>query len=162
MESSINFVNRRFSQMKKSLSPSVANVQIHMDVFQERNSDDIKLPAAGYINYHLCLNAQTKEPHTECDSSYTIISVPNQTLGVTNKGFRNHGSFEMIVNSEITIVVPMKIGTVLTYSGYLLTHRQQIRNEDLDVSPFVNIVSYNSKRLFENMMESFRRYIRNI
>ena len=74
--------------LKKSSSPNVANVQIHMDVFDERNSDDKKLPSTGFISYNLCLNAPTKETHTECDASYTIIGVPNQTLGQTNEGFK--------------------------------------------------------------------------
>ena len=63
------------------------------------------------------------------------------------------------MNSDSMIVVPMAIGTILTYSGYLLTHRQQIQNKSTNDKPFVNIVSYSSKRLFENMMTSFRRYL---
>ena len=55
----------------------------------------------------------------------------------------------------------MKEGTCFTYSGYLLTHRQQIQNPSNEANPFVNIVSYNSKRLFENMLQSFRRYLDN-
>ena len=50
--------------------------------------------------------------------------------------------------------------TIITYSGYMLTHRQQIMNLDSLVVPFVNIVAYNSKRLFSNLMESFRRDIK--
>ena len=53
----------------------------------------------------------------------------------------------------------MKIGTVFTYLAYMLTHRQQIAHENSDNDPLINIVSYNSKRLFSNMMESFRRDI---
>ncbi len=57
MESSVNYVNWQFSPLKKSSSPSVANVQIHMDIFEKRNSNYTKLPSAGFINYNLCLNA---------------------------------------------------------------------------------------------------------
>ena len=53
----------------------------------------------------------------------------------------------------------MAIGTILTYSGFLLTHRQQVQNKSIVDKPFVNVVSYSSKRLFENMMMSFRRYL---
>ena len=63
------------------------------------------------------------------------------------------------MNSDSMIVIPMAIGTILTYSGFLLTHRQQIQNKTTVDKPFVNIVSYSSKRLFENMMTSFRRYL---
>ena len=41
----------------------------------------------------------------------------------------------------------------------MLTHRQQIVDMDALSLPFVNIVAYNSKRLFANLMESFRRDI---
>ena len=44
-------------------------------------------------------------------------------------GFKNRGSFELIINSDSTIVIPMAIGTILTYSGFLLTHRQQMQNK---------------------------------
>ena len=53
----------------------------------------------------------------------------------------------------------MQPGTVFTYSGYMMTHRQQLRKRAKKGDPFINIVSYNSKRLFGNMMESFRRDI---
>ena len=72
---------------------------------------------------------------------------------------KNSGTFQLIINPECTVVLPMTIGTMFTYSGYLITHRQQIRYKDSNEKPFVNIVSYSSKRLFENMMESFRRYL---
>ena len=36
-----------------------------------------KLAEIGFITYILCLNAQTAEKHTECDESYTVITVPN-------------------------------------------------------------------------------------
>ena len=117
------------------------------------------LVRSGIVNYNLCLNAETEHAHTECDSSFTIICVPNQEVNRKAKKIKNSGSFEFVVSHEETIVIPMEIGTIITYSGYLLTHRQQIRNKDSEVPPFVNLVSYNSKRLFENMLESFRRYL---
>ena len=53
----------------------------------------------------------------------------------------------------------MQQGTVFAYSGYMMTHRQQLRKRAKKGDPFINIVSYNSKQLFGNMMESFRRDI---
>ena len=53
----------------------------------------------------------------------------------------------------------MDLGTCFAYSGFLLTHRQYIHNFSDEANPFINTVSYNSKRLFENMLQSFRRYI---
>jgi len=157
MEMAIDDVINCCSPLLKILSPNIANVQMHLNVFEERDQNDIDLASKGLLNYNLCLNAETKQPHTEYDSSYTVISVPNQILNKTKYGHKNGGFFEMIINSESTIVIPMTVGTIFTYSGYLITHRQQIHDKDPIAKPFVNIVSYNSKRLFENMMESFRR-----
>ena len=72
---------------------------------------------------------------------------------------KNKGKFELNINKDDTLIIPMEVGTCFTYSGYLLTHRHQIHNPNDEANPFVNIVSYNSKRLFENMLQSFRRYL---
>ena len=132
---------------------------MHLNVFEERNKGDDVLPMKGFMNYNLCLNVETEQPHTECNSSYTIICVPNQKLNAHLPGNKNSACFQLILNQDTTISIPFTVGTILTYSGYLLTHRQQILNRDSNSNPFINLVSYNSKRLFENMMESFRRYL---
>ena len=53
----------------------------------------------------------------------------------------------------------MKIVTIFINSAYLLTHRQQITQKNNDNEPLINIVSYNFKSLFSNVMESFQRDI---
>ena len=111
------------------------------------------------MNYNLCLNAQIEKRHTECDASYTIISVPSQLGKVISKEKKNKGRFELNLNEKKTFIFPMEIGTLFVYSEFLLTHHQQIHNLSCDTNPFVNVVSYNSKRLFENMLQSFRRYL---
>ena len=65
----------------------------------------------------------------------------------------------MNINEDDTFIIPMEIGTTFVYSGFLLTHRQQIHNFSGDTVPFTNVVSYNSKQLFENMLQSFRLYL---
>ena len=76
-----------------------------------------------------------------------------------------HGKFfesdkqKVFTNEDCVVNIPMVIGTSFAYSGYLLSHRQQIHNETTDMAPFVNIAGYNSKRLFENMLQSFCRYL---
>ena len=108
----------------------------------------------------MCLNAQTKLKHTECDSSYTTICVPCQEIERTETGLYNKAEFEINISEDEAIVIPLEIGTTLVYSGYLLTHRQQIRKKNDTVKPFVNIVSYNSQKMFNHLMESFRREIK--
>jgi len=159
MESRIDILNKKFPPLKKSISPWVDKLHVHLDIYPEKDFGDKKLADSGFITFNLCLNAQTSEKHTECDASYTIIAVPNQPNKPISAKKKNIAKFEFNLQEDCTILIPMDIGTVLTYSGFLLTHRQQILNEDSEVVPFVNIASYNSKRLFENMLQSFRRYL---
>ena len=93
----------------------------------------------------------------EHDSSYTIITVPpqNENSKLTN-GKYSLARFELVINSYTTIVIGMYPGVIFSYSGYMLTHRQQLNKSRKDNEMFVNVVSYNSKRLFSNLMESFR------
>ena len=96
------------------------------------------------------INATTKYSHTERDSSYTIIHVPRQ-----NQVYDNF-SFKISCNEELQI--QLKPNTTISYSSYLLTHSQRI-NEDFDSGKnhFVNISSYFSKRLFDNISTSLNR-----
>ena len=64
------------------------------------------------------------------------------------------------MSDDKAIVVPLDVGTTLVYSGLMLTHRQQIRRLNENVKPFINIVSYNSQKMFNHLMESFRREIK--
>ena len=59
--------------------------------------------------------------YTECDASYMIIAVPNQSREPKSTG-GNIVKFEFNVNDDCTIFIPMDIGSVFTYSGYLRTH----------------------------------------
>ena len=104
----------------------------------------------------LCLDAQTIVPHTERDSSYTIISVPNQNTSRTSYK-NNQTSFEFYINNDKVIVIPMSIGTIVCFSGFLLTHRQHKKHEKKDTNPFINLVSYNSKCLFSHILSSIQR-----
>ena len=160
MESTLNKMNKGFSPLKKTVSPLIDKLHVHVDTFPEEEEQNRKIADLGFINFNLCLNAQTKKVHTECDASYTVISVPNRhTDGKRCLRHKNSGKFEMHINADCILVIPMAIGTSFAYSGYLLSHRQQIHHETADMPPFVNIVSYNSKQLLENMLQSFCHYL---
>ena len=64
----------------------------------------------------------------------------------------------MLNNDEI-VSLSLSSGIILVYSGYMLTHCQQIIINNETSPPFINLVAYNSKRLFSNLLESFRRDI---
>ena len=80
MEVAIDHVNYSCNPLMKTISPHVANVQMHLNVFEAQNQRDIELLSRGLIKYNLCLNAETEQAHTECNSSYTVICVPNQMI----------------------------------------------------------------------------------
>ena len=114
------------------------------------------------MNNQLCKNTQSLIPHTECDASYTIIAVPGQEkITKGNKSKKKRATFDFFLKSDSSknsiIVLSLHKGVTFCYSGFLLTHCQQIDNLSDSCVPFLNIVTYNSKRLFENMMQSFRR-----
>ena len=158
MEWSIQKIRCKLNTFKKVLSPLISDLVQKIPLHEEEIKNDNRLIKSGYMNTHLCINAQTIIPHTERDTSYTIISVPNQNISrKSNKN--NKTSFEFYIEKEKVIVVPMSIGTIICYSGYLLTHRQHKKQEDKDIEPFINLVSYNSKRLLSHMLSSIERNI---
>ena len=71
---------KKLSSMPSITSPEIGTLQNCLHLYH--NSDDIKhqLPDHGYLNCHICFIAETKIEHKECDSSYTIITVPNQPV----------------------------------------------------------------------------------
>ena len=95
----------------------------------------------GILNAHLCQNAQTRVKHTDCGSSYMIISVPPQEKEKTVRGIYNKAEFEFNLSNEEAVVIPLEIGTTLVKSGYMLTHCQQIRRLNEEAKPFVNVLS---------------------
>ena len=157
---SITSVFSTFNSLQQNISPQVSKLQIHFDLFETEKRDETYLQKNGILNAHLCFNAQTRVKHTESDSSYTIISVPDQQKQATLTGFCNKAEFEFNVTEHEAIVIPLQVGVTLVYSGFMLTHCQQIRQLNEDVRPFINVVSYNSQKMFNHLMESFRREIK--
>ena len=159
LKESLMVLENVHSIKKKVASPNIANIQVHVTSCADDELDQDYNFKKGYVNSHLCLNAETRTYHTECDVSYTVVAVPSQPSKFGNEGEVNKGHFEFQINNEFIVVIPMKVGIVFSYSGFMLTHRQQIYRKDQTMSPFINIVLYNSKRLFNNMVTSFRRYL---
>jgi len=160
LEFCVDHIFTSFQIFKSNLSPHITKVQNHFDLFDRENEIEYKLSQHGILNTHLCLNAETRKKHTECDSSYTIICVPLQPRACNEKGTHNIAEFELNISEDEAFVIPLDPGTILVYSGYLLTHRQQIRKRNENVKPFINIVSYSSQKLFRHLMQSFRREVK--
>ena len=159
LELSITLINNRFHPLRGKFSPQVAVMQNVMEIYPEKKYKEKELENNGFINVHFCINAATEMEHTEHDSSYTVIMVPNQDNSSTANGIHAPGRFELVINKSTTMLINMYPGIMFTYSGYMLTHRQQLNRNLKESEDFVNIISYNSKRLFCNIIESFRRDI---
>ena len=157
---SIGHIFNSFDALQRNISPNISKLQIHFDLFDGADENEIKLQHDGILNAHLCLNAQTQMQHTERDSSYTMICVPPHEKESTDSGMYSRAEFEFNVSDDEAIVIPLNIGTILVYSGLMLTHRQQIKKLNENVKPFINIMSYNSQKMFNHLMESFRREIK--
>ena len=153
---SLDLIHTRFIAFRNKHSPKVAAVQSNMNIHKPTTDEQRAVEKRGYLSCHLCLNAQTQEQHTEPDASYTIIAVPKKIDFCSKNDTSNKAQFEFMLNESKVLIVSMHPGTIITYSGHMLTHRQQIVDMDALSLPFVNIVAYNSKRLFANLMESFR------
>ena len=90
---------------------------MHLNVFKDRNQEDIKLASNDLMNYNICLNTETEQQHTKCNLSYTTICVPNQILNKGKYKNKNSGSFKFVINPQATIAIPMCVVTILNYSG---------------------------------------------
>ena len=64
--------------MNKVFSPLIDKLFVHSDIFPDKEEQNRKIADLGFVNFNLCLNAQITKVHTECDASYTVISVPNR------------------------------------------------------------------------------------
>ena len=131
-----------------------------MDIYPEKNYEERYLEKNGFINSHIWINASTKIEYTEHDSSYTVIVVPTQETCTKSNGFNSCARFELVINKSTTILIKMYPGILFTYSGYMVTHQQQLNQNMTESEMFVNIVCHNSKRLFCNIMELFWRDIK--
>ena len=151
LDHSVTLLNNCFIPLRQKISPKVSVMQNLLDVYLEKKYEEWHLENNGFVNSHLCINAQTGIAHTEHDSSYTIITVPPQKkTSLATNGKYCLARFELVINCYTTVVNGMYPGVMFSYSGYILTHRQQLNKSRSNNEIFTNIVSYNSKRLFSN------------
>ena len=111
----------------------------------------------GIINAHLCVNAETQIVHTEMDSSYTLITVPHQP---DCNWQQKQTQFNFHIGCDERIIIRMTPGICFMFSGYLLSHNQEIPVKNKmahEQCILINYATYANKRLFDNMLKSFKR-----
>ena len=155
LNKSILYLSRNLPNLKTMLSPDLTKVSFEFELLNKFDSDETqKMFDIGMLNGHVCVNARTGQAHTECDSSYTTISVPSQ---LDDNYVKLNPTFHFVLNNSTKLILPMKSNVSFTYSGWLLSHHQVLDSIDKSKGVFINLATYGNKRLFDNMMKSFRR-----
>ena len=102
----------------------------------------------------ICVNAQTKELHSEQDVTYTTIAVPKQ------KSLQSQYSFIFQINDAESISLLMNYGVHFLFSGMFLVHRQKCENKN-EMELFFNFGSYGNNKLFTHLRKTMERQIFN-
>ena len=112
---------------------------------------------AAMWNTNICVNASTGEFHTENDTSYTLITVPQQDFK-SQKNCGNTYNFLFKLNEGNQISLPLIPNVSCLFSGLFLYHRQKGNDSKEQLhKPFVNLSSYGNQRLFTHIRKSFTR-----
>jgi len=103
----------------------------------------------------ICVNAETKELHTEQDVTYTLISVPNQ---VKSKESLVRYDFLFSLTETQSIAIHLTPGVSFMFSGFFLKHRQNKSKDILSTdNTFFNLASYGNKQLFHHIRKTINR-----
>ena len=148
-------LSKYLSNLRTMISPNISKITNEFDIVEEEELHEAKrMFSMGMLNGHFCVNARTCQAHTECDASYTIITIPPQTFD----GHRIlNPNFHFVINERFSILLPMVPNVSFLYSGFMLCHHQVLDTTDTKKGIFINLATYGNKRLFDNMVRSFRR-----
>ncbi len=102
------------------------------------SDDECLCSRSTFISGNINVNANAKYLHSELDSTYTTILVPNQG------GSSNFILFEFLINEQNSLKIKFGNNSGLTYSAYCLSHRQYLTQGE----NCMNISTYSGKRVF--------------
>ena len=120
----IQQISKYLPNLKSMISPDIRHVSNQFNLCEDSKLQETeKMYSLGMLNGHLCVNARTCLAHTECDSSYTVISVPMQDFS----GYKDlDANFHFLLSEQLTMVLTMVPNVAFLYSGYMLTQHQQL------------------------------------
>ena len=138
---------------------------LHMKQIDEGdvNFNLAKTSKDGLWQSELCVNALTRDFHTEKDATYTLISVPQQDFDDKTRKKPSTIFFLFNLNENTTIGIKMNRSSSFIFYGTMLTHRQvcqdgyEKKNAPSKISDFYNIACCGNQRLFNHLRHSFRR-----
>ena len=97
MFTGIEDIARKLSSIPTITSPEIGTLWNCLDLYDENDAEKLSLPDYGFLNCHVCFNAETAIEHTECDSLYTIITVPMQSVPSSKNGNFSNGVFQFLL-----------------------------------------------------------------
>ena len=115
-------------------------------------------PITGYQVSFCNYNAQTRVPHCESDSSYTVIVTPLQTN--IHKKANTHCFEWFLSQNKPSLKIPMVPGLALFYTAKFVTHKQTQLLDTTFAHPFVNFSFYNNKKLFDHGSKTINRNLK--
>lgn len=124
-----------------------------------------------WCSSNVCIDAGTKQYHTEIDTSMTLIHRPYFQSCCHRKcsQHRTTFNFKVPINSSEELKIPLVDGCVILFSGYLLKHRQQnVVHEKTNAfnhnckTEFINISCYSNGRFANNMTKTSERVFDNV
>ena len=143
---------RKLQNFANLLSPIMDVAEKIQNELGDINLKFGKLGAMGLYSAQLCVNATTRDFHTEFDQGPTLTSVPNQNL---EDGPRY--IFLFYINTTATLQLPMTAKMSFIFSAGLLTHRQE--NDSDSNQLFINLASFCNKKLYHHMKKTFKRVL---
>ena len=149
-----------FSQI---IAPIIKAAYEKQSVVGDINLKEQNITDSGLWQSEICIDAITRDFHTEKDVTYTLISVPDQVHDGKNKKQPEVPIFLFQINDDTIFGFKLHKKSTFVFNGTMLTHRQYNENGYIDkkerdnINHFYNIACYGNQRLYNHMRKSFRR-----
>ena len=122
---------------------------------QDLNLKEMSSVNEGCWQTSICIDAETREYHTEHDCTYTLISIPSQESSNPSASSIKYDFLFKLTNNQ-TINISLKPGLSFMFSGLYLTHRQNKSQDTNNLhNTFFNMASYGNKRLFQHLRKTY-------
>ena len=148
LEQAVLLQSELFHHCSNMLSPVMDVAEGLQDEYGDINVQSGRLSDFGLYSAQTCVNAFTRDFHTEFDQGPTLICVPDQKEDKMNK---YNFCFHIISDTIIQITMTQKL--IFVFSAFFLTHRQECKTAG--TTPFVNICSFCNKKLFSHVRKSY-------
>ena len=144
LQNAVECHSRLFLHCSNYLSPVMDVAYQMQDGHGDINLTSGKMSEIGQYSAQVCINATTRDYHTEFDQGPTLIYVPNQTFDDQNKY-----NFCFRINNKRVIKLKMIPNLSFVFSAAMLNHRQEC--EETGNNLFINLASFCNKKLFCHM-----------